>query len=197
MWPWNTLGRKILLCMILNLYYLSHFLLGILMLSVQNYLLNIPKFHGCRNAMLGMTPEFNSPLGACSNSLILEVQVFPGSPGEQLLQPKIVWSGPFQVGNGKARLREEIVLGRSHPWKMRTKLKFACFPASWPQETFLEAIGEKKKVKAHQRKTNYCYSIYSLWVVTLLATPFTSVLSFLITIFLSDYDNTVRYQQFP
>lgn len=157
MWPWNILCRKLWLWMILNLYYLSHFSLGILVLCVQNSLLNVPKFHGYRKAVIGMTPEFNSPLGVYTSSFILEVEVFPGSPREQLLQPKIVWSSPFQVVNGKARLREEIVLGRNHPWKMKTKLKFACFLASWPQESFLEAIGGKNQSSLEENQLLLLY----------------------------------------
>lgn len=69
-------------------------------------------------------------------SLILEVEVFPRKPGGQLLQPKIGWSSPFQVVNDKDRLREETVLERNHPWKMKKKLKSAHFPASCPPGEF-------------------------------------------------------------
>ena len=47
-------------------------------------------------------------------SLILEVEVSPKKPREQLIQPKTDWSSPFHVVNDKTRLREETVLERNH-----------------------------------------------------------------------------------
>lgn len=68
--------KKFLLCMISKVYYLSYFQLGIL-LSVKNILLDVPKFHGHRRAVTGMTLGSNSPFGAGTRSLTQGMEVFP------------------------------------------------------------------------------------------------------------------------
>lgn len=100
--------------------------------------------------------ESNSPLGVCTGSLILG-KFSPRSPREQLLQPKVGWSTTFQVVNDKARLREEIVLGRNHLWKMKKKLNFACFPVSWPQEIFLMLWGKKNQRSPEENRLLLLY----------------------------------------
>lgn len=98
--------KKFLLCMISKVYYLSYFQLGILLLSVENILLDVPKSHGHRRAVTGMTLGSNSPFGAGTRSLTQGWKFFPRSPGQPLIRPKIGWNSACPVVNDKARLRK-------------------------------------------------------------------------------------------
>lgn len=74
--------------------------------------------------------------------------------------------------------------------KNEEEIEFCMLPCFLTPGNFVDAVGEK--IKDHQRKTDYCYFICSLWFINLLATLFTSVLSFL-----SEYYKTACHHQFP
>ena len=131
-------------------------------------------------------------------SLILEVEVFPKKPREQLLQPKIDWQS-ISGCKWQSQAKGGNSFGKKSSIENEEEIEICMLPCFLLPRRLFEAINKKKKkkkVKHHQRKTDYLYSIYNLWVVILLATSLTFLFSFLVTIFLCDHCNTLHYQQF-